>query len=84
MKPKFFIRLNLIGTVVFLLAFVIILASVNPFKASPFQIFLFYFVLFFLIFGVLNLLEKILRMPIWCRFLISATIIAILILQKKF
>jgi hypothetical protein len=84
MKPKFFIRLNLAGTVVFLLAFVIILASVNPFKAGSFQIFLFYFVLFFLIFGILNLLEKILRMPVWCRFLISATIIAILILQKKF
>jgi len=84
MKPKFFIKLNLIGTAVFGLAFIIILILIDPFAANSFLIFTFYFVLLFLIFGILNLLEKILRMPAWCRFLIAATIIAILILQKRF
>lgn len=84
MKPKFFIKLNLIGAVVLLLTLVVILAQINPFEASPFLILFFYFVLFFLVFGILNLLENILGIPVWCRFLISATIVAILILQKNF
>jgi len=84
MKPVFFNRLNLIGTIVFLLGFIGILVFVDPFKASTFLIFGFYFVLFFLIFGTLNLLDKILKMPVWCRFLIAGTIIAILVLRKYF
>lgn len=50
MKPKFFIRLNLILTLVFLLIFVIILYSIDPFKASPLVFVIFYIVLFGLIF----------------------------------
>lgn len=84
MRSKFFIRMNLVGTVIFLLAFIIILALVNPFEAGRLVIFAFYLVLFFLILGILNLSEKIIGMPGWCRFLIAVTIIAILILQKKF
>jgi hypothetical protein len=84
MKPKFFIKLNLIGTVFSLLVFIVILTLINPFTASSFLIFVFYFTFFFLIFGILNLLEKIIKMPFWCRFLIAATIVAILILQKQF
>jgi hypothetical protein len=84
MKSKFFIRLNLIGVIVLLPALVLILALINPFQARPLVIFIFYFILFFLVLGILNLSEKIISMPAWCRLLIAATLIAILILQKKF
>jgi len=84
MKPEFFNRLNLVGTLVFALGFAAILFLIDPFKADPIFIYLFYFVLFFLIFGILNLLDRIIKIPVWCRLLIAATVIAILILQKRF
>lgn len=84
MKPKFFIKLNLISTIVFLLVLVVILIFVDPFKANLSLILIFYLSLFFLVFGTLSALRSVINMPIWCRILISATLIAILILQKKF
>jgi hypothetical protein len=84
MKPEFFNRLNLIGTIVFLLGFAGILFFVDPFKAGTFVVSIFYFVIFFLVFGITNLLSGILKIPVWCRLLIAGTITAILILQKHF
>jgi len=82
MKPKFFIRLNLILTLVFLLIFVIILYSVDPFKASPLVFVIFYIVLFGLILGTLNLIGTALKVPFWVRILIALTVIILLILKR--
>jgi len=84
MKPKFFIRLNLIVAGICLLALIIILFLVDPFRANWFLIFLFYFVAFFFIFSIVNLLEKIFVIPIWCRALIAFTVVALLFIQKNF
>jgi len=80
MKPRFFIRLNLILALAFLIIFVIILYSVDPFKASRFLIVIFYLVLFFLILSVLNLIGKI---PFWVRILISLSVIILLFIKKR-
>lgn len=79
MKQRFFIRLNLFLTLVFLLTFIIILFSVDPFEASRFLIIAFYLVLFFLILSILNLIGKI---PLWVRILISLSVIILLFLRK--
>lgn len=84
MRPKFFIKLNLISTIVFLLILIVILIFVDPFQANLSLILIFYLSLFFSVFGILNILRNVINMPIWCRILISATLIAVLILQKKF
>ena len=83
MKPKFFIGINLIVTLVFLIIFVIILYSVDPFKASPFFLVGFYVVLFGLILGVLNLIGNLFKIPFWVRIIIALIIIFLLILQSQ-
>lgn len=84
MKPKFFIRLNLVFTLVFLIAFVIILYSVNPFEANSFQVILFYAVLFGLILGILNLIGMRLNIPSIVRVLIAIIVILLLIWISKY
>jgi len=74
MKPKLFIGINLIVTLVFLIVFVIILYSVDPFKASPFLIVIFYIVLFGLTSGVLNLIATQIKIPAWARIIIALII----------
>jgi len=83
MKPRFFIRLNLILTIVFLIIFVAILYSIDPFQASRFLIIIFYLTLFGLILGILNLLNVGFKIPLWSRILIALTAIAVLILQRR-
>ena len=82
MKQRFFIGINLIVTFVFLIIFVIILYSVDPFKASPFLLVGFYVVLFGLILGVLNLIGNRFKIPFWVRIIIALIIIFLLILQS--
>ncbi len=79
MKPKFFIRLNLILTLVFFVSFVIILFFVDPFDSGRLVIVVFYLVLFGLILGILNF---ILKTPFWVRILIALTVVILLILKK--
>jgi hypothetical protein len=79
MKPKFFIRLNLFLAFAFLIIFVIILYSVDPFQAGNFLKIIFYLVLFGLILSILNLIGK---MRFWVRILISLTMVIFLILRR--
>ena len=81
MKERFFIGINLILTLVFLIAFVIILYSIDPFSAKPFLIIVFYIVLFGLILGILNLIGIHFKIPFWVRVLIALTIILFLVLS---
>lgn len=82
MKPRFFIELNLIGILVFLIIFAIILYSVDPYKASSLVFIIFYLVLFGLLLSILNLIGFYLKIPFWVRVLIAITIIIVLILRK--
>jgi len=82
MKKRFFIRLNLILTLVFLLIFVIILYYVDPFEVSSFLLVVFYVVLFGLILGILNLIGTPLKIPFWVRILIALTVVILLILKR--
>jgi hypothetical protein len=82
MKERFFIRINLIATLVFLIIFVIILYYVDPFEIGSFLLVVFYIVLFGLIWGILNLIGTPLKIPFWVRILIALTIVIILILKR--
>jgi len=79
MKPKFSIGLNLILALAFLIIFVIILYSINPFQASRFVFVIFYLVLFGLLLSILNLIGKI---PFWIRILVALAVIILLILKR--
>jgi len=81
MKQRFFIGINLILTLVFLMGFVIILYSVDPFSAKLLLIIVFYLVLFGLILGILNLIGIYLKIPFWVRIIISLMVIFLLILN---
>lgn len=80
MKRRFFIGLNLIIALVFLIVFAIILYSVDPFKASPLVFIIFYLVLFGLVLSILNLIG---RIPFWVKILISLTVIILLIFRGR-
>ena len=82
MKERFFIRINLIITLDFLIIFAIILYSVDPFSASPLILIVFYVVLFGLVLGVLNLISNLFKIPFWVRIIIALIIIFLLILQS--
>ena len=82
MKPKVLVGLNLAWIVVFLIFFVIILITVNPFEASTFLIIIFYVVFFGFLLGVLNLIGIRFRIPFWFNLLISIAIVFLLILQR--
>jgi hypothetical protein len=82
MKQSIFIRLNSLFTLVFLVFFVIILISVNPFKASIFVLILFYLVFFGLVLGILNLIGFYLKLPFWFRLLAAISLLFLLILQS--
>lgn len=83
MKERFFIGLNLITALVFLIIFAIILYSINPFEASPFVFVVFYLVLFGLILSILNLIGTSLKIPLGARILIAAIVILLLIWISK-
>ena len=81
MRKKVFVRLNLIWTLVFLVFFVIIVFSINPFKANIFLFILFYVAFFGLILGILNLIAIRFKIPSWVSLLLSIAIVFILIIQ---
>ena len=82
MKKRFFVRLNFVLVLIFLIFFAIILLTVNPFQANAFLIILFYVVFFGLILGILNLIGTRLKIPFWFNLLISIAIVFLLILQS--
>jgi len=84
MKQRFFIGINLIIILVFFIIFVIILYSVDPFKASPFLIVIFYVVLFGLASGILNLIGTYLKIPLWIRIIIALIIVFLLFLSHGY
>jgi len=74
--------LNLFLGLVFLAVFVIILYSVNPFVSGIFPIILFYVALAGLLFCVLNLISRCLKIALWMRILIVIAIIFVLIIKS--
>ena len=81
-KKRFFIRLVLIWTLVFLTAFVMILYSVNPFEASILGLIIFYVVLFCLLLGFLSLARLVIKIPYWLIILIAVCAIFILLILQ--
>lgn len=81
-KKRFFIRLVLIWTIVFLAAFVIILYSVNPFEASKLSLIIFYIVLFCLLLGFLSLVKLVIKIPYWLIILIAICVIFVLLVLQ--
>ncbi|MCX6730076.1 MAG: hypothetical protein NT058_01070 [Candidatus Portnoybacteria bacterium] len=80
-KKGLFIKLDLIWTLVFLVGFVIIVYSVNPFETSVLGLILFYAVLFCLLLGILNLIKIFFKVPF--RFILIIDVIIIIILLIK-
>ena len=83
MRKRVFVRLNLALFLVFLVAFAIIVYSINPFEASPFLMAVFYVVLFGLCFSLLSLIGLYFRIPLWISILIAIAIIFVLIVQRS-
>jgi hypothetical protein len=81
-KKWFFVRLILIWIFVFLVAFAIIIYSVNPFNAGKLSLILFYVVLFCLLCGIFSLVKLIVKIPYWVIILISICIIIVLLILR--
>jgi len=84
MKHRFFVRLNFILLLIFLIAFAIIIFSVDPFEASIFLLFIFYLITFGVILTFLNLITRRLKIPFWINLLIGVLIILFLIIKRNF
>jgi len=84
MKHRFFVKLNFILLFVFLIAFAIIILSIDPFQASVFLLFIFYLTTFGVVLTFLNLITRRLKIPFWINLLISVLIILFLIIKRNF